>query len=108
MSATVEHAGAVPRDSRPVPQHRKRTENMGDPRGQFGSFLRNWLDRQSDRTEAKRRVAAAAGVSERAVGTWELGTNGPPLQSLDSIARAMGYADWAKLALAAVRFCESR
>jgi transcriptional regulator with XRE-family HTH domain len=80
---------------------------MGDPRGQFGSFLRNWLDRQSDRGDAKRRIAKAAGVTERAVGKWEEGLNSPPLQSLDPIARTMGYSNWGKLAMAAVRYCES-
>lgn len=96
------------RESRTMPASRKRTENMGDPRGQFGSFLRNWLDRQADRGEAKRRIAEAAGVAEKAVAMWERGSNAPPLQSLDSIAKAMGYSNWAKLAVAAVRFCDGQ
>ena len=86
-----------------VAPNRKETENVGDPRGQFGSFLRHWLDSQPDRTAAKERIANAAGVSTRAVGKWEEGVAGPPLQYLDDIAKAMGLKDWAKLAAAAVK-----
>jgi DNA-binding XRE family transcriptional regulator len=91
-----------------VAGNRKPTENMGDARGQFGAFLRHWLDQQQDRAAAKAEIAKAAKVKVRAVGKWEEGANAPNLQSLDAIARVMGYPNWGKLAMAAVRFNESR
>ncbi len=93
---------------RDVAQHRKETENPKDPRGQFGSFLRHWLDRQADRKKAKARIAEAAGVTARAVGKWEEGVASPPLQSLDAVAKEMGFAHWGTLAMAAVRHSEQR
>src|SRR5689334_18948965 len=91
-----------------VPNTRKETENLGDARGQFGLYLRHWLDRQADRAAAKARIAKAAGVSIQAVGKWEQGVSGPPMQSLHAIADVMGFANWASLATAAVRFYESQ
>ncbi len=107
MATATKETGGSNFKGRDVAADRKPTENTGDPRGQFGMFLRHWLDRRSDRSEAKKGIAKAAGVEPRAVGKWEEGVAGPPLQSLDAIAKEMGYANWATLAIAAVKHYES-
>ena len=98
---SVKHNGHV------AAQHRTPTKNTDDPRGQFGMFLRHWLDRQSDRSKAKARLAEAAKVTPRAVGKWEEGAAAPPMQSLPAIAKVMGFADWGRLCMAAVRYFKS-
>lgn len=85
---------------------RAQTKNTDDPRGQFGAFLRDWIDRKHDGDES--RLAAALGISDRAVRKWCEGANAPPLADLDRIAKAMGYSDWGALASAAVRFVKKQ
>lgn len=80
---------------------RSQTKNTDDPRGQFGAFLRDWIDRKHDGDES--RLAAMLDVSDRAVRKWCEGANAPPLADLDRIAKAMGYTDWGAMASAAVR-----
>jgi transcriptional regulator with XRE-family HTH domain len=81
---------------------RGQVKNTGDPRGQFGAFLRDWIDRKHGGDES--RLAATMGVSDRAVRRWMSGDNAPPLSDLDRLAAALGYDDWSKLAVAVVKF----
>ena len=78
------------------PQHD--VENTDDPRGQFGLFLRAWLE-----THSAKDLAEELGVSIRTLQTWGKGQAGPAFQDLDRIAAALGYSDWSKLAAAIVR-----
>ena len=73
-------------------------ENTGDPRGQFGLFLRAWLA-----THSATDLADELDVSIRTVQTWAKGQAGPAFQDLDRVAVAMGFADWSRLAAAIVR-----
>lgn len=81
---------------------RSEPKNQDDPRGQFGAFLRDWIDRKHGGDEA--RLAEILDVSDRTVRKWIEGANGPAFSDLDRIAKAMGYSDWAAMATAAVRF----
>jgi len=68
-------------------------------------FVRDWLDRHPNLDRDK--FAESLGVSWRAVTKWCEGESAPDLVKLDALAKAMGLANWAKLAAAAVRFAES-
>ena len=83
---------------------RNETKNLTDPRGQFGTFLRWWLDRQP--TDAK-PLHKRIGVSERTIRKWCEGANAPALQDLDRIAVAMDFENWAVLAARVIRHCRS-
>lgn len=80
---------------------RNKVENTSDPRGQFGAFLRHWIDTNHDGDP--KRLADALGVSVRAVQTWMKGQAGPTFADLGRIASELGFADWSKLAAAVVR-----
>lgn len=80
------------------------TVNADDPRGQFGSFLRHWVDTKQGGDE--KPLAKELGKSDRTIRAWITGHHGPAFEDLDRIAKAMGYANWAKLAAAVVRYAE--
>jgi transcriptional regulator with XRE-family HTH domain len=90
----------VGRMSRP----RTKVVDTSDPRGQLGVYLRHWLDKKPDPPEAIEAVAGVCGVTTRAVTKWCEGESGPDLAKLNLLAIHMGFADWSKLATAAVRF----
>lgn len=81
---------------------RSQTKNTDDPRGQFGAFLRDWIDRKHGGDED--RLAQLLHVSSRTVRKWAEGSNGPAFSDLNRIALAMGYSDWAAMAAAAIRY----
>lgn len=76
-------------------------ENTGDPRGQFGRYLRHLLD--SGRIDGA-DLAKTLGVSVRTVQTWAKGQAGPAFGDLDRVAVALGHTDWSRLAAAVVRY----
>jgi hypothetical protein len=80
---------------------RNETKNQDDPRGQFGAFLRDWIDAKHDGDE--KRLATMLDMSDRAVRLWMAGDTGPAFSDLGRVAKALGYADWAALAAAVVR-----
>lgn len=84
-----------------VNRPRREIENMNDPRGQFASLLRHWLDKHHHGDGAP--LAKSLGVSLRTIQTWAKGQAGPPLADLNRVALALGFSDWSKLAAAAVK-----
>ena len=81
------------------------TSNSDDPRGRFGRFLRAHLARKGDKKGDD--LADALGMeSGRSIRLWMQGETGPAFKDLDRVARAIGYENWAKLAVAVERFCE--
>lgn len=84
---------------------RKPTENMGDPRGQFGEFLRDRIEKHFGGDEEK--IAKALGLSTgRTLRKWMEGVHGPAFQDLDKIAKALGLDDWYALTAAVKKFRE--
>ncbi len=81
---------------------REDVENKGDPRGRFALFLRDWIDRKHG--GSPKPLAESLGLKVRSVQTWMQGKAGPAFGDLDTVARALGYADWSKLAAAVERF----
>jgi hypothetical protein len=81
---------------------RSETKNADDPRGQFGKFLRWWIDRHHGGDLGP--LAQSLDVSERTIGKWAEGAHSPALQDFDRVAKALGMADWGELARAVVRF----
>jgi len=79
-------------------RERKPARNRTDPRGQFGEFLRAWLDQHHGGDETV--LSDALGVSDRTIRKWCEGTHGPGFHDLERIAVAMGFADWTDLAIA--------
>ena len=84
-----------------VNRPRNEVENLDDPRGQFGVFLRAWIDKNHDGTPTK--LAGALKLKVRTIQTWAKGQSGPAFADLNRVALAMGFADWSKLAVAIVR-----
>lgn len=106
MPTATKMAGSLKRQSaakgEPVAaKPRGETKNTDDPRGQFGAFLRDWIDRHDDGDESK--LADKLKVSDRTIRKWCEGANAPPLGDLQRIAEKMGFADWSKLAAAIVK-----
>src|SRR5687768_11104270 len=91
--------GSKPK-GRTVNRPRDDVENRNDPRGQFALFLRDWIDRHGG---SPIPLADALGVHKRTVQTWMKGEAGPALGDLDEVAKALGFADWSKLAAAVVK-----
>lgn len=81
---------------------RSETKNINDPRGRFGKFLRNWIDKHYSGDE--KPLAKVLGVSERAIRKWCEGSNGPTFESLDRVAVALGFEDWGALGAAVRKF----
>lgn len=81
-----------------MPKPRGETQNLKDPRGQLGSFLRHWIDRHHDGDES--RLATAMDVSPRVVRYWIAGTKSPKFATFNKLAKALGFSDWARLAVA--------
>lgn len=88
--------------SRSVARPRNEVQNPDDPRGQFGSFLRAFIDKNHGGDES--RISKALDVSERTVRKWCEGAHGPAFQDLDRIAIALGFESWVDMALAVRRF----
>ena len=61
----------------------------------FASLLRNARPREITQQEA----AAAVGVSDSALSTWERGTRWPPVNDLAALLALYGTQDHARLAL---------
>ena len=80
------------------------TKNTGDPRGKFGRFLRAYLARKDDKDGDD--LGVELGKSARTIRLWAQGEAGPAFSDLDRVAEAMGYSNWATLAVAVERFCE--
>jgi len=80
---------------------RNEVENTGDPRGQFGLFLRAWIDKHHGGDPEP--LAGKLGVSTRTIQTWAKGQAGPVFADLNEVAEALGFSDWSKLAAAVVR-----
>lgn len=76
-------------------------ENLGDPRGQFGRYLRHLL---AVKKMTAAQLAEKLGKKKRAVQTWTKGQSGPAFADLDNVAKALGFRDWSKLAEAVVKF----
>jgi transcriptional regulator with XRE-family HTH domain len=90
------------KDSDMTPR-RKPTENMGDPRGQFGEFLRDRIEKHFGGDEEK--IAKALGLSTgRTLRKWMEGVHGPAFQDLDKIAKALGLDDWYAMTAAVKKF----
>jgi hypothetical protein len=87
------------------PQPRQEAKNTNDPRGKFGAFLANWLDRHGVKTAD---LAVDLQVSERTVRKWREGTHGPAFEDLDRVAETLGYADWSLCYAAALRYCAKK
>jgi transcriptional regulator with XRE-family HTH domain len=87
---------------RSVARPRTKEVDLTDPRGQLGAYLRHWIDTKG-RGDVK-AVADATGVSPRAVTKWCEGESAPDLLKLDVLAKHLGFDDWSKLAVAAVKF----
>ena len=98
-----------------APAKKKPTKQAGTPAGEFAEFLLHKLAtafRKAADTEAnqgRQRFSAAlkehgvkAGVD--AIRKWEQGASSPLLKDFDGVAKAMGYSDWAALAVAVRRF----
>lgn len=86
--------------------NRPRTKQVdtSDARGQLGVFLRDRIDKRYQGDE--KAIADAMGISDRAVRKWCEGESAPSLSDLDRLAKFLGYEDWSKLAVAAVRFAK--
>lgn len=80
---------------------RSKPRDLTDPRGQLGAYVEAWIAKHHGGD--RQRLADALGVSLRTVGKWCEGEHAPDLDTLDQLAKAMGHANWAKLATAAVR-----
>lgn len=81
---------------------RQRKEpDLSNPKGQFGAFLRWWLDKHHAGDETP--LANSLEVSERTIRKWCEGAAAPDLANLDNVAKAMGFDDWSKLAVAVVK-----
>jgi transcriptional regulator with XRE-family HTH domain len=83
---------------------RSETKNLSDPRGQFGAYLRDWLDRNHKGDEDA--IAAKLGVSSRTIRKWCEGSNGPAFADLDRVAIALGFVSWAEVAAKYRSFCK--
>lgn len=81
---------------------RSEAKHSDDPRGQFGAYLRDWLDNRHGGDETQ--LAKDLNVSDRTIRKWCEGSHGPAFGKLDEVAKAMGFADWSKLAAAVVKF----
>ena len=84
------------------PANRKPIKNQGDPRAQFAAFLRSWIDKHHGGDEE--RLAKSLGVTGRAIRKWCEGASGPAFGDLDTVAEALGYADWFAMVRAIERF----
>ena len=80
---------------------RSKPKHPNDPRGQFGAFLRDWIDRHED---GERIVAEKLKMSRRAIRTWVVGNAGPTFKDLDSVAKALGFSDYAAMFAAVKAF----
>jgi transcriptional regulator with XRE-family HTH domain len=80
---------------------RTKPRDLTDPRGQLGAYVESWIDKHHGGD--KSRLADALGVSLRTVSKWCEGEHSPDLPMLDTLAKAMGFTDWGKLACAAIR-----
>lgn len=80
------------------------TLNTDNPQGKFGLFLRDWLLRKGDLKGEK--LGEKLNKGERTIRGWARGEMSPPLADLDTVAAALGFKNWAKLAAAVERFCE--
>lgn len=101
--ATLQRRLDHSRKAQPVaPRSRSDTKNSDDPRGQFGEFLRHWVDTKAGGQYGD--LAENLGVSPRAVGKWMEGAAGPSFGDLDRVAVALGYDDWVDLAIAVRKF----
>ncbi len=104
--ATVAKKMAGSKRSHSLSRPRTKEVDATDPRGQLGIFLRHWID--TNHGGKLDRLAEATGVSARAVSKWCEGESAPDLLKLDILAKAMGFADWSKLAAAAVKFSQAK
>ena len=104
MNLTVARMAASTPGAAVAAKPRTETKNASDPRGQFGAFLRHWIDKHLGGDE--KRLADKLDLSDRTIRKWIEGANGPAFQDLDRIALAMGYSDWGALASAAVRYAK--
>lgn len=98
MPAKKEKAGSLKRTA--VARPRKEPD-LTNPKGQFGAFLRWWLDKHHAGDE--KPLATSLEVSERTIRKWCEGSAAPDLAKLDNVATAMGFDDWSKLAVAVVK-----
>lgn len=80
---------------------RSEPKNPDDPRGQFGPFLREWIERHHGGDE--KRLADSLGMTDRAIRKWMLGDSGPAFSDLETVAQLLGFADWADMARAIVK-----
>lgn len=92
-----------------VPIEPNPVENPDDPRGWFGLFLREWVEKQSVR-QNKGRVAVIDDLAKtlkmkrRGIQKWLQGIGGPSFGDQDKVAKALGFSDYAKLSAAVVKF----
>lgn len=92
-----------------VPAPPNDVENPDDPRGWFGLFLRDWVERQSVRRKCGRvavidDLAKTLKMERRGVQKWLQGVGGPSFGDQDRVAKALGFSDYAKLSAAVVKF----
>lgn len=84
-----------------VGKPRTKVVDPSTPKGQFGIYVRHWIDKHHGGDVE--RIAKAVGVSERAVTKWCEGESAPDLEKLALLADAMGFSHWSALGAAAQR-----
>lgn len=102
MTTTTNRLMRSTKRSATLSRPRTKEVDRNDPRGQLGLFVRHWIDKHHGGD--KSRLATALGISARAVAKWCEGEAAPDLLKLDQLAKEMGFADWSKLASAAVKY----
>lgn len=103
---TTNDTGGLLQEAPGMGKTRGRIKNQGDPRGQFGAFLRDWIDRKHG--GSPKPLAESLGVAVRTVQHWAGGAGGPAFEDLDRVAVALGMSDFAALALALRKFKSRR
>lgn len=92
-----------------VPIEPNAVENPDDPRGWFGLFLREWVEKQSVRQNKGRvavidELAKTLKMKRRGIQKWLQGIGGPSFGDQEKVAKALGFSDYAKLSAAVVKF----
>ncbi len=99
------YPGINSRSPRVAARPRSNPKHQNDPRGQFGAFLRDWIDRH-ERGESL--LAERLDMSRRSIRSWVVGDAGPTFGDLDAVAKALEFDDYAAMFSAIKAFKSSK